>query len=142
MTLLLDYFKKTKDLMLIVNDFKLIDFFILFLKSFYVLSHWAQFTRCTFQLIIEIWTRCNKSIWNDFDDVFLLQKLQNDAWIHQNNTATLSDVFDDDWLKRCLPKFVKNDQKIVIIKSDILLLNNFVYCEPMMMFINLKHVYI
>ena len=142
MTLLLDRFKKTKDLMLIINDFKLINFFILLSKNLYVLSHWTQFTRCTLQSIIEIWIRCNKSIWNDFDDIFLLQELQNDVWIHQNNIATFSDVFDDNWLKCCLLKFVKSGQKIVTIKSDIFLFNNFVYYKFMMMFINLKHVYI
>ena len=36
MILLLDCFKKTKDLMLIVNDFKLIDFFIFLSKSFFM----------------------------------------------------------------------------------------------------------
>ena len=74
--------------------------------------------------------------------MFLLQKLWNDAWIYQNNIATLLGVFDNDWFKHCLPKFVKSDQKIVMIKFDISLFNNFVYCEFTMMFVNLKHVYV
>ena len=51
-------------------------------------------------------------------------------------------IFNDNCFKYYLLKFVKSEQKIVTIKSDIYLFNNLTYCKFMMIFINLKHIYI